>query len=492
MRAWTLGLAAEPATGEARFVAISRAIAAAIRQGRLVPGAPIPGSRTLAKDLGVHRNTVLAALRELESEGWIETSPARGTFVRSTLPDATETAGRRAKNNGRDPDKLGFPLGGLKVTDETVRQYMPTAAHDKGVLALLGGLPDLRLLPRAVIARVHRRALGSAASLRYGDALGDEKLREQLGEMLGRTRGIARAACGLIVTRGSTMGLFLAASAVLQRDDVVLVEAMGYRPAWEALRFTGARVVPIPIDREGIRTDLVERACAAGRVRAVYVTPHHQYPTTATLGAGRRMRLLELARKYAFAIFEDDYDHEFHYDGRPTLPLASADAHGSVVYIGTLSKVLAPGLRLGFVVGPQSLVKRMAEVRTFVDRQGDLVTERAIAELLEDAEIQRHVRKMKRVYHTRRDALVAALRRRLGDVLVFHVPKGGLAIWAKASKSVDVDAWAERAGKAGVLVQTARRFAFDGRAHPAMRLGFAPLDEREINLAVSKLADALR
>ncbi len=493
MHAWSLELSATGAAGEPRFLAISRAIASAIRQGRLQPGAPLPGSRSLAGTLGVHRNTVLAALKELESEGWIETAPARGTFVRSTLPDPAPRALRGTKSGERDAARMSFDLRGPTVSAESLRHhYGRSRAHDKGMLPLLGGMPDLRLLPRTLLARAHRRALSARGSLSYGDPFGDEHLRAELGTMLGRMRGIAHASRGLVVTRGSQMALYLAAQAILDRGGVVLVESMGYRPAWEALRLAGARVLPVAIDREGIRTDVIDEICAREPVRAVYVTPHHQYPTTALLSPGRRMQLLALAKKHGFAILEDDYDHEFHYDGRPALPLASADTHGSVVYIGTLSKILAPGLRLGFVVAPEPLAARIAQLRTFVDRQGDLVTERAIADLLEEGEIQRHARKMKRVYHTRRDALVSAVHRHLGDVLTFRVPQGGLALWVKASRSIDVDAWAERAAKLGVLVQTARRFAFDGRAHSAMRLGFAPLDERELEIAVTRLASCLR
>ena len=166
------------------------------------------------------------------------------------------------------------------------------------------------------------------------------------------------------------------------------------------------------------------------KLRAVYCTPHHQCPTTVSLAPGRRMALLELARRHGFAIVEDDYDHEFHYSGPPVLPLASADTAGVVVYVGTLSKVLAPALRLGFVVAPPDLVSRLVAYRSFVDLQGDPVLECAVAELLVDGLIQRHVRKVRRLYRARRDALAAELGRRLEGFLSFVKPSGGTAIWA--------------------------------------------------------------
>jgi GntR family transcriptional regulator / MocR family aminotransferase len=498
-RAWELvlgdvGSSVREPGAEPLFLAIARALARAIRSGSLRPGDALPGSRTLATALGVHRNTVLAALRELESEGWLETVAAKGTFVRANLPDPPPRALRGVAHAERSPSRIAFDVRGDAPSADAmgpVRTAGALARH--GVLPLLGGIPDVRLVPKDALARAYRRALRSpgAAPLGYGSPYGEPHLREALGAMLGRVRGIGSAEQGLVVTRGSQMALAMAARAILEPGDVVAVEAMGYRPAWEALRLAGARVVPVPVDREGLDTSALAELCAREAVRAVYTTPHHQYPTTVLLSPGRRMRLLELARAHRFAIFEDDYDHEFHFDGRPALPLASADAHGSVVYIGTLSKILAPGLRIGFVVAPEPVADRVAALRTFFDRQGDLAVERAVAELLEDGEIQRHARRMRSVYRARRDALIASLERHLEGALTFHVPQGGLAIWARTSRAIDVEAWAERALRAGVIVHTGKRFAWSGRATPALRLGYAPLDEREIDVAVKRLARAL-
>jgi GntR family transcriptional regulator/MocR family aminotransferase len=298
--------------------------------------------------------------------------------------------------------------------------------------------------------------------------------------MISQTRALAAGPDDVLVTRGSQMGIDLFARTLLRPGDVVAVEEIGYRPAWEAMRNAGAKLVPVPIDEHGLRVDALPR-----RLRAVYVTPHHQFPTTVTLSAARRLELLALAERHRFAILEDDYDHEFHYEGRPVLPLASADRAGSVVYIGTLSKVLAPGLRIGYVVAPRPVLERIVAHRLYVDRQGDQTVEHAVAELLEDGAVQRHVHRARRIYQARRDFLVDALRRRFDGVLSFAPPSGGIAIWARAS--CDVEAWAARALANRLMVQTGRRFMFDGHARPFLRMGYAGLNEAEMKEALRRL-----
>jgi GntR family transcriptional regulator/MocR family aminotransferase len=209
-----------------------------------------------------------------------------------------------------------------------------------------------------------------------------------------------------------------------------------------------------------------------------------------TLKAARRLALLSLARAHRFAIVEDDYDHEFHYDGRPVLPLASADHAGTVVYIGTLSKVLAPGLRIGYIVAPKAVLRSVGAIRSLLDIQGDLATEAAIAALMEDGELQRHVARVRRTYANRRDILATSLRRTFGDGLEFTLAGGGMALWVRVRMTVDVDAWAQRSLAHGVSWYPGRRYAFDGRSRPFARVSFAWLNERELPEAVKRMAAA--
>jgi GntR family transcriptional regulator / MocR family aminotransferase len=469
------------------FARIAAAVVDDIRRGRLRPGDALPGSRTLAETLGVHRNTVLAATRELELEGWIEARHGQATRISTSLPD--ERAPRRSRAAAGLAVSPGYELGRAWCPAQSASPQPERKTH----IRLLGGLPDLELVPRAALARAYRRVATQSRTsglFGYADPRGDEVLREELTKLLARGRALAAGADDLLVTRGSQMALYLAARAVLSPGDRVAVEEVGYRPAWLALEAAGAKLVPVPVDRGGLDVEALETIARRMTVRAVYVTPHHQYPTTAVLEQPRRLALMALARERRIAIFEDDYDHEFHYEGRPMAPLASADPSGQVIYIGTLSKVLAPALRLGFVAAPRPVLERMTALRTVIDRQGDRVSERAVAELMIDGELDRHTRKMRRVYAARRDALAEALRRAFGDALTFDLPRGGMALWARTTK-LDVDRWAAASEERGVVFQPASRFVFEKRRIPrSLRLGFAAEPEARLRLAVQKMLAA--
>lgn len=355
-------------------------------------------------------------------------------------------------------------------------------------------MPDLRLVPVDLLARAHRRAmrLYGRQVLGYGDPRGHPALREALAALLAARRGLAAGAGEILITRGSQMALDLAGRALLGPGKSVAVEALGYRPAWDALRLTGAELLPVPVDAQGLRIDLLEALVEERNVAAVYVTPHHQYPTTVTMAPGRRMALLDLARRRSIAILEDDYDYEFHYEGRPVLPLAHANRHDSVVYIGTLSKVLAPGLRLGFLCASPPLLERITAIRRLCDRQGDLAMEAGVAAMIADGELQRHAARMRRTYKLRRDALCEELATAFGDRLSFRVPPGGMAIWAEVAPEIDAEAWCRAGADRGVLFSPGSRFAFGDEPPGALRLGFAPLGQGELREAVSRMARALR
>lgn len=461
------------------FQRIAEAIASEIRRGRLAAGDRLPSSRLLASDLEVHRNTVLSAYAELEAQGFLATQPARGTFVTQHMPPPLKRPAAE-----RQQATMKVRLGPLPPAPS----YMEL---ERGVLPLLGGIPDLRTLPYAALARAYRAALRtSPETLDYQNIYGQARFVKVFSKYLAETRGVVAKSGELLVTRGSQQALYLAARALTRPGSVICVERAGYPPAWEGFRQAGAALLPVRTDKEGIVVDDLKRLTETHDVAAVYVTPHHQYPTTVTMSGPRRMALLRLAEKARFIIIEDDYDHEFHFEQKPVLPLASFDPAGVVVHIGTLSKVFAPGLRVGYAAGQRELIKAMAYFRAYLDRQGDHVTELALATLIEDGELGAHVRRMHRTYQARRETLFEALGHHLGSDLSFERPAGGLAVWARVCGGISAEKWAQRAKESGVLVQAARPFFLDRKDRPYLRLGYARLNEDELTVALSRLKAA--
>lgn len=455
------------------FLALARSIIGEIERGRLKPGDLLPGTRALAKSLQIHRNTVDAAFHELIMQGWAMSEPSRGTFVARDLPDVSPQRRRKV--------------------DRTAQDRKRGAAPSLPMLRVCDGAPDPRIMPRAELARAFRTALSAPAFLAdsdYGDPRGAAALRSALADYLAAERGLAASPDDLLVTRGSQMGLFLAASAIIEPGQAIAVEDPGYPYAWSAFQAAGANVIRVPVDACGI--DVPRLAKLAERepaLKAVYVTPHHQYPTTVTLGAGRRLKLLDIARRHRLTIIEDDYDHEYRFDGRSVLPLAArAQPDLAVIYVGSLSKLLAPAVRVGYVVAAPSILARMADRRRVIDRQGDLPLEQALATLIEDGELRRHARKARRVYEGRRNFLAERIRSTLGTDLTFDLPAGGLAIWLRLPPHTSAEAWAAAAAGAGLSIAPGAHFSLGpANAPEAFRLGYAALDEKDLGRVVDLL-----
>lgn len=463
----------DPRSRRPPYLKVADALISAIEAGRLKPGARLPGTRALAQALGLNRNTVDAGYQEAAAQGWLIAEPSRGTFVAHNLPDIG-----LASHVGRKP----------------VTKPATSAQRTKPRLSFTDGAADARLLPTAVMARAFRRALTrkkALSSLGYDDARGTVALRTALMTHLVAERGLSFASNDLMVTRGSQMALFLAAQAIAVPGMAIAVENPGYSLAVTAFRAAGVRVVPVEVDEGGLSIDGLEGALARDpSIRAVYVTPHHQYPTTVTMGAARRLRLIELARSTSLTILEDDYDHDYRFEGAPVLPIAARASGESVIYIGSLSKLLAPGIRLGYVVAPPELVARMAMIRQAIDRQGDGPLEEAVALMIEDGELARHARKARRIYHARRDHLAERLAAGLPEALAFDLPRGGLALWTRIIDGTEAKSWSEGAAKLGLSLTPGAQHSIEGLPPEAFRMGFAGLDEQEIDRAVELLSEA--
>ena len=308
--------------------------------------------------------------------------------------------------------------------------------------------------------------------------------------MLRRTRGLRATAETLLVTRGSEHGIDLVARTLLAPGDVVAVEEMGWPTAWSALRLAGARLVALPLRDGGLDTEALAALASREPVRAVFVTPHRQFPTTAVMPAKQRARLSQLALQHRFAIIEEEEDHEFYYEEKPLLPISAGSSNA--IYLGSLSNFLTPGLGTGFIFAPPLALERFAALKAASDPKCDAAVECAIAELFEDGEMLRHMRRMRRVYGSRRDALADALRRYLKGALTFDLPDGGMALWARVDDSIDVSEWVRAANPEGVIFCDSRAYDFLHRDQPFVRLGFTYHDEAELADAARRMAQALK
>ena len=487
LRPWHVNIVISRQSRTAVYLQVAHAVIDEIRRGRLAPGAALPGTRELAEDLGLSRKTIVLAYDELSTQGWVCAELKRGTFVSSALPTLEKDA---APQQDVLPDVQ-------KTTDIKLRGRRPDLTiirTDEDILTFDDGAPDARLTPVLELGRAYRRALTAAARsnrLGYGDPRGSAVLRQAISTMLNLDRGLSTTPQTVCTVRGSQMGIYLAARVLAGPGDAVVVEALSYPPAREAFRAAGAEVLTVGLDEYGIRLDELETLCRRRRVRAVYLTPHHQFPTTVLLRPDRRMRLLLLAEQFGFAIIEDDYDHEFHFTHQPVLPLASADRWGKVIYIGSLSKLLTPSIRIGYVAAPQPVIERLALEAALIDRQGDPATEAAIAEMIEAGEVRRHTRRVLKVYAERRRVFADLLSRSLKGLADFSLPEGGLAVWLNFAGQVDAAALPAAALDRRLRLYGGGAFSADGRPVQGARLGFARLNPQELAQAVARLRQAV-
>lgn len=488
LRNWDYKLSPDRSSSRPLNVQIGQALIDQIRTGLLRPGTPLPGSRELAATLSVNRKTIVLVYDELAAQGWLITEGRRGTFVSPNLPEADQK-GRLEAAHRPWSAALPTPTYSTYGSDKA----LPEPASD-GVIDFTDGAPDTRLVPFGALSRAFRHALIESArgnQLGYSDARGLPALRHILASMLRIERGLNADESSICTVRGSQMGIYLTARILVRAGDSVAFETLTYPPAREAFRSCGATILNVEQDEYGMNPDSLAAACKKHRVRAIYLTPHHQFPTTVTMPVERRMQLLQLAEEFNFVIVEDDYDHEFHFDRNPMQPMASIDRRGKVIYIGSLSKILAPGLRIGYVVAPSSILHRIANEIVLIDRQGNSVTERAVADLMQSGELRRHIRHAAKVYQERCKSASSLVLDALSPHVKLKVPDGGLALWVQLDKSIDMRRLENDASQERLQILPGSMFADHDRPVHALRLGFASLNERELRIGVERLKSAL-
>jgi GntR family transcriptional regulator/MocR family aminotransferase len=471
LRPWKLEIQLDHQSDQALYLQIADAIIADIQSGRLQPGTALPGSRALAKHLQLNRNTVVEALNVLLNEEWLVSKERKGTFVADILPAFSA-------NDKKNTAKKSVDTGTL---------LLQTLIDD--------GSPDSKIAPVAELARAYRQIFNRKAKwqiMGYSSEFGEVGFRKAMAQMLNHQRGMQINEQQICITRGSQMAMYLTAQCLFQPGDVIMVENPGYKPAWKAFENAGARLLPINVDENGIVVAEVERCLKKfSNIKAIYITPHHQYPTTVTLSLPRRLALIRLSNFYGFTIIEDDYDNEFHFGYRPILPLSSYAELKNYVYIGTMSKVVAPALRIGYLVtGDQWLMQKVGTLRKIIDVQGDSIMEQAVLQLIQDGTVKRHLKKATHYYKNKRDLAEKLLNKYLVELVDFVTPDGGLAFWIVPKKKVNWQLVDEKVQQKGFKIILPDTYSYDKTVN-GIRLGYAYLSEEQLKESVKVLAQVL-
>lgn len=461
-----------------------------IKDGTLSVPHRLLSTRKMAELLKVHRKTVVRAYDELLAQGWLESEVGNGTFISSNLPQL-ELEKLSAKNVTKVKvntlKTAGFSIGNA---DHLKRKMIKTAQQ----YHLDDGYPDSRLAPLTELSRAYRTQLLTGAPyvrFGYGETKGSLSLREELRNYFAETRGLNIGTENILITRGTVMGLYLASVALIKPGEHVVVTELGWKAA--SMNFLQAQAIvhKIAVDEHGMIVEELRRLCLLKKIRLVYLTPHHHYPTTVPMRADRRMQLLSLAEEFGFIIFEDDYDYDFHYMNKPLQPLASADKTGHVIYCGSFTKSIAPAFRVGYLVAPENVVQHLAQLRRIVDRQGDFMLENSIAELFKLGTIQKHLRKSLRIYRERRDVFCDLMKHHLHEKIHFQVPEGGMAVWAIADPSINIQDLSLKALKKDIYINDGSGFGEAPTIRNNLRLGFASSNVAELEYIVENIAKLL-
>lgn len=453
----------------------------AIVSGRMPAGARLPSTRAAAGLWGVSRGVVVEAYDTLLSESYVVGHHGSGTFVSADVPGRSERA--RRTTAARPTAKSDISSAARSVIGNALLDPQPQVAFATGRAE-----PDDRT--RAVLKRLGHRHLDALCD-HYRDPQGEERLRSEVVTYLAAARGVRCDPGRVFITSGSQQAIDLAIRTLIDRGDTVAIEEPGYPPARLAFTAGGAKLLPIPVDPHGIDVGLL--AECTENVRAVYVTPSHQYPTGTVLSMARRLALIDWAAAKGAWILEDDYDSEFRYDDRPLAALQGVDEHERVIYLGTFSKALLPGLRLGYLVVPAELVPAFRAMRVLLDRFPAPFHQLVVADFLSEGHFSSHLRRLRETYRASRDMLVSLLREQFIDQpgIGIEVPMQGVHLLTRLPQGFNDVSIAQAARRSGVTVLPISSMHMAPDVSQGLLLGFSALHSEDAAPAVRRLATAV-
>ncbi len=464
-----------------------------ILNGRLRGDDPLPTTRELSAQLGVSRNTAVLAYERLISEGYIRTRPYVGTFVSPDLPDTAFLSCAAEKARAAAP-----PAAELAPAARAQRELHTHRLADPARAGLAAdfwvGRPDPRSFPLKSWSQHIKGRLRSAGArlTSYSDPAGLLELRQAIAKHLGPARGVVCDPEQIIVVGGCQDGFNLVGRLLVTPGSTAVVESPCYQGAAYVLESLGAMLNPVPIDRDGL--DVARLPQARGAL--AYVTPSHQYPIGVTLSLQRRIELLAWATQQDAYIIEDDYDSDFRFVGSPLTALKGLDRNERVIYLGTFSKCMGPGLRLGYVVAPRALVESFRRMKMLMNNGQSWLEQAAMADFMASGEFGRHLRRIRQLYRERRDALLGALTRHFGECEIFGEQAGMHLVWKlpenfPSAAEVEAIGLSAEVGVCSLATGSALRFDADDGGDRLLMLGFVALSQKEIEDGIARLAGAL-
>ncbi|HEY1193699.1 PLP-dependent aminotransferase family protein [Flavobacterium sp.] len=475
----------KPEENTALYLQIVFEFIKAIQTGFLPEGTKLPGTRILCKVLEVNRNTLIKAFQDLESQGWIETLPNKGTFILSQQKQKNKAEFTTLKEPNQSAIDTGFTFQRSTILENPIEiSNLPYQFND--------GMPDLRLVQTDVLARLYVSKLKRHKTSKTYEQIqlrSHSNFKTQFANYLNLTRGIRISTSNLLTASSHEIALYLVTKVLINAGDKVVVASPGYYMSNMTLTNTGAQIISIPVNEDGIDTKKLKEICETSKIRILYLTSNYHYPTTILMSAKKRIEVLELANKYGFVILEDDYDFDFHYDHNPVLPLAAFDTNQRVVYIGSFGKSLPSGFSYGFVAAPADFIKELEKNQNILEPGIDVMKEQVLTEWISEGEVHRLSKKNKKIYKERRDFFVSILNEKLNGKIKFKIPPRGLAIWVEWLPDFNLIKFQKECLNNGLFLP--KTILYQTKDLTATRLGFGHLEKEEMEKAASILKQSL-